>query len=257
MSSVKPNIEAFQALLAKMRDEFIVELAERCDKLDDLIMQLERSPESRHAFDELYRAVHSLKGSGGTHGLSIITTLCHQLENHLTEADAKREFTAAFASKALAYVDLLRRIEGISRQPTPDYSPIESEIEALRQSGLQSRKIGLIAETSPMMVAYYRQALHALPLQLTSVDSGLAALERLLHEHYDFLIVGRELKDLNGIAMVAALRSSQLNNQDIPAILVSSKLGAVPEHAGFSDTILRDQNLASHLVMAVKGMLGG
>lgn len=249
------NLEAFQGLLAKMRDEFLAELSERCNRLDDLIMMLENAPDNRAAFDELYRSVHSLKGSGGTHGLSVITTLCHQLENHLTETDAKQGFGTAFASRALAYVDLLRRVEIIGQQNNPNYSPIEVEIEALRQSGLQSRKIGLIAESSPLMVQFYQQALKDFPLQLFPVDNGLSALERLLHEHYDFVIVGREMKELNGVAMVVALRSSQVLNQNIPAILVSSKLGSVPAYANFAATISRDQNLADNLSAAVRGVL--
>lgn len=249
------NLEAFQALLAKMRNEFLGELPERCDRLDELILTLEKSPDNRDAFDELYRGAHSLKGSGGTHGLSIITTLCHQLENHLTETDAKHGFGAAFASRALAYVDLLRQVESIAQQSNPNYSAIEADLEALRQEGLQSRKTGLIAESSAMMAALYQQALGEMPLQLTLVDNGLAALERLLHEHYDFVIVGREVRELNGIAMIVALRSSQVHNQNIPAILVSSKLGSVPDHAGFSATIARDKNLADNLVAAVQAMV--
>jgi HPt (histidine-containing phosphotransfer) domain-containing protein/CheY-like chemotaxis protein len=252
---MSPNLEAFQALLARMREEFLAELPERCDRLDELILTLEKTPDNRDAFNELYRGAHSLKGSGGTHGLSIITTLCHQLENHLTETDAKHGFGAAFASRALAYVDLLRRAETLAQQANPNYSEIETELEALRQAGLQSRKVGLIAESSPMMARFYQQALGEMPLQLTLVDNGLAALERLLHEHYDFVIVGREIKELNGIAMIVALRSSQVRNQHIPAVLVSSKLDSVPDYATFSATILRDKNLADNLVAAVQGVL--
>jgi len=249
------NLEAFQALLARMREEFLAELPRRCDRLDELILTLEKDPGNHESFDELYRGVHSLKGSGGTHGLSIITTLCHQLENHLTETDAKHGFGAAFASRALAYVDLLRQVENIARQNNPNYSAIEADLEALRQEGLQSRKTGLIAESSPMMAALYQQALGHMPLKLTLVDNGLTALERLLHEHYDFVIVGREVRELNGIAMIVALRSSQVGNQNIPAVLVSSKLGSVPDHAGFSATIARDKNLADSLVAAVQAMV--
>lgn len=249
------NLEAFQALLARMREEFLAELPERCNRLDDLTLILENSPDERNAFDELFRGVHSLKGSGGTHGLSIITTICHQLENLLTETDAKHGFGSAFATISLAYIDLLRRAEESARQPNPNFAAIESALDTLRQSGLQSRKSGLIAESSPMMAAMYQQLLAEFPVQLTLVENGLSALERLLHEHYDFVIVGRELKELNGIAMIVALRSSQVRNQLIPAVLVSSKLDSVPDYAGFKATILRDKNMADNLLAAVQGVL--
>jgi CheY-like chemotaxis protein len=248
-------METFHELLAKMRNEFLGELPDRCDKIDDLILILEKFPGDRDAFNELYRAVHSLKGSGGTHGLSMITTICHQLENHLTETDAKEVFNAAFASRALAYVDLLRKVETLAQQQNPNYSVIEHDLEALRQSGLHSRKSGLIVESSPMMSKFYQQVLIGLPLQLTVVDNGMTALERLLHEPFDFVIVGRETKELNGIALMAAVRATQVRNHNIPAILISSKLDAIPGHAGFKAAILRDQNLAGSLLAAVNMML--
>lgn len=251
------NMESFHELLAKMRNEFLAELPDRCDKLDDLILMLEKFPGDREVFNELYRAVHSLKGSGGTHGLSIITTICHQLENHLTETDSKEVFGQVFASRALGYVDLLRRVEELAQQQSPNYSAIEHDLEVLRQSGLQSRKTGLVVESSPMMSKFYQQILADLPLQLTMVDNGMTALERLLHEPFDFVIVGRETKELNGIALMVAVRAAQVRNHNIPAILVSSKLDAIPGHAGFKAAILRDQSLADNLIGAVRGMLQG
>lgn len=249
------NMDAFQALLAGMRQEFLGELPERCDRCDDLILTLEVAPNDREAFNELYRSVHSLKGSGGTHGLNIITTLCHQLENLISETDARRGFGEAFATRALAYVDLLRQVERVARQTSPDYSVIESELEVLRQLTLQRRKAGLIAESSTMMAGLYQKALEALPLQLTVVDNGLTALGRLLHEPFDFVIVGGELKELNGMALMAALRAAQARNHNIPAILVSSRRDPIPNHAGFSTTLSRDQDLAHNLVAAVRAAL--
>ncbi|MDP3420779.1 MAG: Hpt domain-containing protein [Thiobacillus sp.] len=249
------NMKAFQALLAGMREAFLDELPERCNGFETLILELERSTGDRETFNELYRGVHSLKGSGGTHGLSILTTLCHQLENLLSEADARQDFGSRFTTHALAYVDLLRQVRHQAHRDTPDYSGIEADLEALRLSSLQSRKAGLIAESSATLAGFYQQALATLPLQLTVVDNGLTALERLLHEPFDFVIVGRELKELNGIAMMAALRASQTRNQKIPALLVTSRRDAIPDHAGFNAVIARDQNQAGNLVAAVRAAL--
>ena len=249
------KMDAFQALLAGMRQEFLGELPERCDRCDDLILRLEVKPNDREAFNELYRSVHSLKGSGGTHGLGIITTLCHQLENLISETDTRHGFGETFATRALAYVDLLRQVERIAREANPDYSAIETELEALRQLTLQRRKAGLIAESSTLMSGLYQKALEALPLQLTVVDNGLTALGRLLHEPFDFVIVGGELKELNGLALMAALRAAQARNQNIPAFLVSTRSDLIPQQAGFTATLSRDQKLASNLVDAVRAVL--
>lgn len=251
------DVQAFQALLLQMRDDFLQQLPERCDSLDKLILILEKFPQDRDAFNELFRGVHSLKGSGGTLGVSIITTICHQLENLLTETDAQKGFGSVFATRALAYVDLLRRIEAFAQQEKPNYAVIEADLESLRKATLQSRKTGLIAETSSTMSGLYKQALQELPVQLVIEANGLVALERLLHEPFDFVVVGREINGLNGIAVMSAVRANKARNKDIPAIMVSSTSDGIPELANFGAVVLRDKNMAFNLHAAVQKLLSG
>lgn len=248
-------MESFQALLAKMRDEFLLELQERCDLLDELIIGLEKSPDNRGVFDELYRAVHSLKGSGGTHGLNIITTICHQLENLLTEADSKKTFGEIFTSRALSYVDLIRRVDSPVLQDKSGFAKLEADLEALRLSCLGRRQSVLIVESSKLMSGLYQEALAALPMQFSVESNGMTGLSRMLHESYDLVIVGRELKELNGVALIAALRMSHTRNQEIPAILISSKNDPIPEFIVFDANIARDKAMAKNLLSAVKHIL--
>ena len=249
------NMEAFQVLLAGMRADFLAELPERCDGFEELILILEKLPSDREAFNTLYRCVHSLKGSGGTHGLTMITTLCHQLEDLLSEAEDRHGFDADFASRALSLVDLLRQVGRVERQPKPDYSAIEAELDAQRRLALQNRKSVMIAESSKMMAGLYQTVLEAQPLQLTVVDEGLVALERLLNEPFDLVIAGRELKTLNGIALTAALRASQSRNRGVPVLLVSSSQQAIPAHVGVSAVIARDRHLSGRLLSEVRAIL--
>ncbi len=249
------DLVAFQYLLQGMRERFLDELGERCDEFDNLILSLERNPANREAFDELYRGVHSLKGSGGTHGLPILTSICHQLENLLTEANGGDGFSEAVASQALAYVDLLRRAEGPGREENPDYSVVEAGLERLRLATLESRHAVLIAETSAMMTRICQKALDNLPVRVNLVDNGLAALERLLHEPFDLLIVGRELKELNGPAVLAALRASQARNRNITAILLTSNREDIPAFSRVDHILARDQKLAANLRAAAEKAL--
>lgn len=249
------KMEEFQALLAQMRQDFISELPERCNTFDDLILKLEKQAPDQEIFNELFRGVHSLKGSGGTHGLNIITSICHQLENLLTETNIHKAFDALFVSAALAYVDLLRKVETEAERSNPNYAAIESALEKLRVSSLKSRKSVLIVDSSRLMTDMYCQALETLPLKFTVEESGLRALTMLLHEPFDLAIVGRELKELNGIGVMAALQVAQSRNHELPAILISSKTGAVPSHVKFTASILRDRHMANNLVKAVREIL--
>ncbi len=89
----------------------------------------------------------------------------------------------------------------------------------------------LIVESARLMTELYQKMLRDLPLQLTNEDNGLTALERLLHEPYDLLIVGRELKELNGIALMAALRSV-INGSDSNGTYLSDFQGNLPPLEG-------------------------
>jgi len=249
------SLEEFQYLLQGMRSAFLDELAERCDNLDNLILSLEKTGGSKSVFDETYRQVHSLKGSGGMHGLGIITTTCHHLEGVLTAAAAAEIFDSNFVDCALAYVDILRKIEAPGRLENPDYTSIEAELESLRRSKLKSLKAGLIAESSGMMSKMYQKSLSSKQVQLVAVNNGMLALERLLREPFDFAIIGRELKELNGIAVIAALRVSQSVNQNIPVILVTSKSDNIPEFVRFNAVLYKDKNLPGKLLTALSSLV--
>ncbi len=251
------KVEEFQALLARMRADFLHELPERCDRFEQGVFALHANPTDEEAFQDLYRAVHSLKGLGGTHGLGVVTAICHHLENQLTESRERGALGDVFVSRALALVDLLRRVAREAHDPKADLGGIEAVLETLRRQELESRKAGLIAESSTMMAEFCRQALSGLPVQLTVEPSGLAALDLLLREPFDFLVVGRELNDLNGVALGAALRASRTRNQDIPAILVTSNPQGVPAHAGFTRVLARDQHLANGLAEQVGRLVAG
>ncbi|MCU0842061.1 MAG: Hpt domain-containing protein [Thiobacillaceae bacterium] len=239
------GMSQFEAVLRQMRAGFLAELPERCDRLEDSVLALERGQSSQDAYQELYRNVHSLKGSGGTFGLSIVTSICHQFENFLTETAGR--YTQAFGSAALGYIDLLRRAAELAARDKPDYAPIEASLERMRQAMLRSRSAVLIADSSATMRGLYQQILHDLPLQISVVDNGMAALDRLLHQPFDLLIAARELDGLNALAVVAALRASNHHNRDIPVILISSSQDDLPAHLRIHRRVPRDRNLAESL----------
>lgn len=237
-----------QALLRGLRERFLDELAERCNGFENLILALENTPADQETFNELYRGVHSLKGSDGTHGLGILTTNCHHLENLLTEAAESTRFEANFASRALAYTDLLRSVEPLARADNPDFAQVELELDALRLSSRPALKAGLIAESSLVMARIYQQALAGLPVRLEVTGNRLYALERLVREPFSIAIIGRELTELNGVAVIAALRASRSANRDIPVVLITSNRDALPDLVRVSAVLPRDQHLAENLV---------
>lgn len=249
------NLQEFQYLLQDLRTSFLDDLEDRCDTLDNMAVALEKAPTDRDLFNRLYREVHNMKGLGGMHNLHVITTICHQMENCLADAVANATL-GAVATHVLDYVDLLRRVEEPARMAIPDFTALEADMEKLRQAGLKSHKVCLIAEPSSMMVSVYQTALARAQIQSTVARNGLEALTCLLHSPFDFAIVGRELEELNGIAVVSALRMSRCKNQDMPVVMVTSNLENIPQHAKITAVLPRDHHLPDNLGKALAGISG-
>ncbi|MBL6988072.1 MAG: Hpt domain-containing protein [Methylobacter sp.] len=241
----------FSLLLAAMRDDFVGELADRCDFLEEYALALGQG--KKGAFDELFRNIHSLKGSGGTFDLPLITSICHQFE--VFASDARSRFDSLAVSHALAYVDLLRRVADTPERDGVFAAVIEQDLELLRISSMPGCASVLLVEPSVATRKFCQGVLASLSVRLVSQDRGLSALELLLHQPFDLLVAARELPDLNALALVAALRESGSRNKDIPVILISSNSASIPTYLNIRATIKRDAKLVSALASSAGDVL--
>ncbi len=240
----------FAVLLIGMRDDFVEELPERCDFLEESVLTLKRN--AANSFDELYRRVHSLKGSGGTFGLPLVTSICHQFESFISVA--RGHFDPLAISHALSYVDLLRRVAEMPADSAAA-AAIEHDLEQLRISSMPGCASVLLIEPSIATRKFCQGVLASLWVRLVSQDRGLPALELLLHQPFDLLIAARELPDLNALALIAALRESGSRNKDIPVILISSSSAPVPAYLNIRATIKRDAEFVSTLARCAGDVL--
>ncbi len=238
-------------LLAEMQADFLDELPDRCNRLEAGVFALEQGESG--AFDELYRELHSLKGSGGMFGVPIITTICHQFESFVSVA--KTRVDKKVASTALAYVDLLRTTIEASGRDVKGVAAIEVALEKMRVESLSGKASVLMVDPSDTVRMLYKGTVDAQSVKLVTMDSGMAALERMLHEPFDLLVISRELPDLNAIAVVAALRESRCRNSKLPVIVVSSNPAPAPLYLEINTLIRRDAKLLPTLTRHITEIL--
>lgn len=62
---------------------FVEESKENVQSLNDSILELESNPASKNAIDEIFRLMHTLKGTSATMGFNKMSKLCHTLESKL------------------------------------------------------------------------------------------------------------------------------------------------------------------------------
>lgn len=233
----------FDILLKQLRDEFISEFPERCDAIEEGVLAFEQGREG--AFDDIYRRVHSLKGSGSQFGFTLLVSICHQFESFLSSGHFNTEQLCM--SYAFSYIDLLKRMVDIISQENPSTHDIEADLEELRKSSMPGRATVLLVEPSPSRRKLCQGVLAQLNVRIVVQERGMSALELMLHEPFDLVVAARELPDLNTVAIVAALRESNSRNKHVPVILVSSNSTPVPQHLEISAVLARDAQFIPNL----------
>jgi chemotaxis protein histidine kinase CheA len=252
------NSNTIQQMLLDLRNAFLDDMPEKLDRLESLLLEIEKNGASSEAFNEFYRIVHSLKGSGGTHGLHIITTICHQLEDLLNTTDGGNQYTPALISSSLNYVDLLRMSTDMLQAGDENFLQIEKQLNQLRNQLAPKQFTVLIVDNSKLSTHMYLQTIAGLPIRPVVMNDGLQALMRALTEPFDLLVTTNEIPVLNGLALIGALKLSRTKNSNIKSILITSNKNITEQPNRTTDAdyiVTKDMNLAQNLVNAVKQSL--
>ena len=214
------NDLAVKELLENLREAFLVEMPSRIDDIEREVMALPETNEH----EELFRLVHSLKGSAGTHNLHGISKIAHDMEDVMVSFMQQGQLSAQASRKILLeYIDIFR--DTTTSLQESDINPLDMEewLARLRQSVIEDRLQVLVVEPSRLYVEMIAYNLEGLAVNVTYVDDGLPALDYLLLNQYDLLIASMECPRLNADSLVAALRLSHSSNRDIKTILITSR----------------------------------
>lgn len=62
-------------------EKFKVEVGEYCERLESGLLQLEHNPENHQVIGDIFRMMHTMKGSGGMFGFDLLSEVTHDLES--------------------------------------------------------------------------------------------------------------------------------------------------------------------------------
>lgn len=248
MSSTNGH-DAIAALMLQMTSSFLHELPEKCHQLEALLLKLE-DPATNHpvVFDELYRKVHSLKGTGGTLGMPIVSSICHALENLLTTAHGK--YAPPFADDSLRYVDLLLQVPEASERG--DFAPLQAALEALADA--VGELSVLVIEPSKTFAHSYRKVLQEHHARETHVTTGMKALEMLLLEKFDAIITARHLSDISTFGVLCGIHYSDNRNRTTPTIVLTSDTTNIPSCIPLDHVVKRDGQMLENIGKVLRGI---
>ncbi len=92
-------------LLENMRADFLDDMPSRIDLIENEVM----ASQDESSYDELFRMVHSLKGSAGSYNLHEITKVAHSMEDAMFSLMKRNEFhLSTMPVILLKYIDILR-----------------------------------------------------------------------------------------------------------------------------------------------------
>jgi chemotaxis protein histidine kinase CheA len=100
-------------IMERMRSSFRAEALELLGELDTALLALEADPENGSFVHRVFRAIHTIKGSGATAGFAHLAAVAHKVEEAFDLArDGRLGVTATLIDCGLKTCDVLRAILG-------------------------------------------------------------------------------------------------------------------------------------------------
>lgn len=91
--------------------EFVAEAQETLSNVESDLLELEENPSSMDLINNLFRAIHSLKGAAGFLGISTVNVLCHETETVMDKLRKKTvEINPEMMDVFLKVVDVLKLV---------------------------------------------------------------------------------------------------------------------------------------------------
>ncbi len=121
---------------------FITEASEHLENADNIMVELENDPENKDKLNELFRALHTIKGGAGFLNLSEINVLAHKMETLLDQLrSGQKKLTPDIADVIFEGLDLLRQmVENLDNEEEEWQVDIEPTVNKL---------LALIGEEQP------------------------------------------------------------------------------------------------------------
>ncbi len=134
--------------------EFLTETVESLDNLDVEIVQLEQNPNDPELLGNIFRLVHTIKGTCGFIGLSRLESVAHAGENVLGNfREGVQEVTPEAVSLILAALDRIKEIvavlEETESEPPGDDKELIAQLDAMYRAGKEGGATPAPAEAAP------------------------------------------------------------------------------------------------------------
>ncbi|WP_404384108.1 chemotaxis protein CheW [Caenispirillum salinarum] len=134
--------------------EFLTETSESLSTLDVELVNLEQNPNDRDILSNIFRLVHTIKGTCGFLGLPRLESLAHAAENVLGKfRDGELEVTPAAVTLILTSIDrikeILAHLEQTEQEPEGTDDDLKTQLNAAAEGRLEEHQAGAAETEQP------------------------------------------------------------------------------------------------------------
>ena len=112
------------SFIADALPAFLSEAREQIESIEQLLLQLEDTPEDRGLLDALFRCAHTVKGSAGIFGLDAVVGFTHHVETLLDRLrEGELSLTPALSTLLLQCNDQIKALVDAAQDPQAEEDP--------------------------------------------------------------------------------------------------------------------------------------
>ncbi|EIG60484.1 hybrid sensor histidine kinase/response regulator [Bradyrhizobium sp. WSM1253] len=159
--------------------EFLTETSESLDTVDNQLVKFEQEPNNAKILDNIFRLVHTIKGTCGFLGLPRLEALAHAGETLMSKFRDGMPVTAGAVTVILASIDRIKEIlsglEATEAEPEGTDRDLIDKLEAMVEQGMAAMAAGAAAPVAeaPPLVPEAPVAVEAAPTSGMLADPSL------------------------------------------------------------------------------------
>jgi two-component system, chemotaxis family, sensor kinase CheA len=133
--------------------EFLTETSESLDTVDNQLVRFEQEPNNAKILDNIFRLVHTIKGTCGFLGLPRLEALAHAGETLMGKFRDGMPVTAEAVTLILSSIDRIKEIlaglEATEAEPEGNDRDLIDQLEAMVERGMAAMAAGAVASVAP------------------------------------------------------------------------------------------------------------
>jgi CheY-like chemotaxis protein/HPt (histidine-containing phosphotransfer) domain-containing protein len=210
----------------ELKDEYLSILEENLLELETAILSLEgqSGEELKKSLFSIFRLVHSVKGSAGTYELFSISNIFHRFEDHI-DTKMKTSDIPKAVDTFLGFLDLAKKCLNDYKENSGEMDKYVTLIDELSLSKKTLEGKILVVEPTKSIGKIISKVARENKVELTILENGITALNRILMERFDLIISSINIDMLDGVSFLSAIRVMKSLNQKTPLVLISSDEG--------------------------------